>query len=337
MKILALYDHSGPKLHRILLPVDQLQKKHNVEVKVTYSPNEEDLEGVDILFFNRVIPGVNGEDLLRWREKYGFKMVCDLDDAWILDKNHILYDGYKHHQISEVIEWFIRASDLITVTHDRLLNEVLPLNKNVQIFPNAIPKIDQFLVKKIPDELTRLFWAGGITHRRDLELLREPLKKIKRDKCKLIMGGYVKGEPEWREMAKIFTTNSSYNTQVIESLPVNNYYHTYSLCDVSLVPLVDVSFNRYKSNLKILEAANIEAPVIVSRVHPYLDFPDHLVNYVDLNHTWYTQINKLLRDPILRKEQGIELRNYCDVHYNFSVINAERNQVFNYLLQAERV
>jgi len=310
-----------------------MEKTYGAEIKVvTYLPSydpENIFDGIDIVFFNRMIAGVNRERLLMWREKYGFKLVCDLDDHWVLDRGHLLYEGYKQHMITTIIEWYIKHSDLILVTHERLHRDVIEINKNCHILPNAIPKFDQFLVKKIHDDCVRLFWAGGVTHRKDLELLRRPLKLIKRDGVKLIMGGY-EDNPEWKEMAKIFTTDSTYNTQVIRSQPPTTYYTVYSLCDISLIPLVQSKFNTHKSNLKILEAANIEAPVVVSRVHPYLGFPEDIVNYVSLNNTWFSQINKLIKDPILRKEQGVELRNYCDVHFNFNKINQMRYELLQH-------
>lgn len=328
MKILAFYDGSGPKYHRILTPCYGLQK-HGAECKIVTRIEENDLDGVDIVLFNRIVPGADQERLLMWREKYGFKLVCDLDDHWILDKGHPLYEGYQAHKVTERIVWFIKNSDVITVTHERLRDEVLPLNKNCYILPNSIPKVAQFTVKKVPDECVRLFWAGGVTHKRDLELLRRPLKLIKRDGVKFVMGGYVPKEPEWKEMAKIFTTDSGYNTMVIESLPPSEYYNTYALCDISLIPLLENKFNIYKSNLKILEAANIMAPCVVSAVHPYLDFPPDIVNYVGLHNTWYGQITKLINDKGLREEQGERLREYCDEHYNFEKITIERKQIFD--------
>lgn len=335
MKILAIYDKSGPKYHRILMPVHMLQETYGFEVKVAHVPTEEEFAWSDIVFFNRLIAGVNIKKIIDYREKYGFVLINDLDDHWVLDRSHLLYKSYKEGNVSRQIEAFVKAADVVTVTHERLHYEVTAINDNCHILPNAIAKTDQFLQKKIPDEKTRLFWAGGITHKNDLELLRRPLQLIKRESCKFIIAGYKKREPEWKEMAKIFTTNSSYNTHVIESLDVHEYYKAYALCDISLVPLQVTSFNIHKSNLKILEAANIGAPVIVSKVHPYLGFPEDIVNYVDVHNTWYSQINKLLKDPVLREEQGALLQEYCDEHYNFEKINLERKQIFEYVKSCE--
>lgn len=336
MKILAVYDQSGPKFHRILLPCYGLQQ-HGAEVIVKHIPVEDDFKDIDIVFFNRLIAGVPLDNVLAWREKYGFKMVCDTDDHWILGKDHILYEGYQVHKVSERIAAHIKAADVVTVTHDRLYDEVIKLNDNCHILPNAIPKIDQFLTQKIHSDLPRLFWAGGITHRKDLELLRRPLQLIKRDKCKLVICGYEHGNPEWKEMAKIYTTDSDYNTIVFKSLKVHEYYKAYAHCDISLIPLVDNEFNRHKSCLKILEAANIGSPVIVSRVHPYLDFPENLVNYVDMHRPWVFQINKLLNDPGMQRDQGFDLQAYCDKHFNFDRITLERKQIFDATIEHRQV
>lgn len=314
------------------MPCAMMQRQFGVDVIVRHQPKEKDFEGVDIVFFNRLIPSMPVSELLDLKKKYGFKIVCDLDDHWILDHSHILYHSYAANNISQKIHDCIVLADAVTVTHDRLYDEVVKFNENCHILPNAIERIEQFSVQKIHDECVRLFWAGGITHRKDLELLRRPLQLIKRYGVKLVMAGYEHNNPEWKEMAKIFTTDSAFNTMVIESQKVFNYYHVYSLCDVSLIPLVDNHFNRHKSNLKILEAANIGAPVIVSRVHPYLDFPEDLVNYVDAHSPWYKQINRMIKEPLLRKEQGEALRAYCNEHFNFQKINTERYQIFKSLL-----
>lgn len=325
MKILIPYDNSGPKYHRLLVPVSDMP---DVEFTLTYLPTEEQVKDIDILFFNRLIPGVVIEQLLEWKDKYGFSIITDFDDHWILGKDHYLFERYKRSRISETLVNWIKLADAVFVTHERLFNEVFQINKNVHILPNAIPEFDQFSCKKIPSDLPRLFWAGGITHKNDLKLLKRPLQLINRNKVKFVLGGYQNNNPEWDEMAKIFTTGSSYNTEVLEALPVNKYYYMYAKCDIALIPLIETKFNSYKSNLKILEAANIGAPVIVSRVHPYLGFPEDLVNYADAHSPWFKQIKKLLVNPEEAKDQGQKLKEYCRKVFNFKEINERRKQIF---------
>lgn len=299
-----------------------------IELVVRYRLVEQDLEGVDVVFFNRVIPNVSIHDIEALRAKYGFKLIADFDDHWYLGKDHYLYEMYQKFQASELMEEWIKVSDAVTVTHERLFHDVFPLNQNVHILPNAIPEFGQFLAKKQDDPCVRLFWAGGVTHKNDLSIISRPLQKLKGKNVKLVMGGYVKENDEWKEMAKLYTQGSSFNTEVLEALPVEDYYYMYSKCDIAVIPLAETKFNSYKSNLKILEAANIGSPVVVSRVHPYLGFPEELVNYVDSQNPWFKQIKKLLDAPGMAKYQGEKLKAYCKERFNFDKINEQRKQLF---------
>lgn len=324
MKVLVIYDHSAPKYFRCLLPCILM----GVEVVVNYKLEEEQLEGVDIVFFNRMIGGTTIETVEDLRKRYGFKLIIDFDDHWRLDPDHYLFENYRRHSLSEIMEMFIRIADGVTVTHERLANEVYPLNTNVFVLPNSIPKWGQFLTKKQESDKVRLFWAGGITHRKDIELLKGPVKRLQG--VKMVMGGYV-DNPEFKAMASAFTNGGRLGHELIEGLPVKDYYHAYSKCDISLIPLRPGRFNSFKSNLKILEAANIGSPVIVSAVEPYLGFPQRIVNYVEKQIDWQLHLNTLIKNKGWALEQGLLLRYYCDAHYNFEYINEARKNIFNHV------
>lgn len=324
MKILAIYDHSGPKYHRILMPIMLSGEEYLLRGIIT----EDDVKDIDILFFNRHIPGVSIQRVLDWREKYGFSIIVDFDDHWYLGPDHYLYEQYKKFRVSEFMEAWIKESDAVFVTHERLFHDVFPLNPNVYILPNAIPKVDQFVCKKVPSDFTRVFWAGGVTHKKDIALLRQPVKRICSPAVQFVMAGYVAKNPEWAAMASAFTNGGRFNHELTESLPVESYYYAYSKCDIAMIPLVETKFNTYKSNLKILEAANIGAPVVVSRVHPYLGFPEELVNYVSSQGDWYKQVKKLLAAPGQARCQGDLLHKYCNEHFNFDKINEVRKNIF---------
>lgn len=326
MKVLIIFDRSGPKYHRCLLPTFLMD---GVETIVNHTIVEEQLEGVDILFFNRMVGNTTIQRITELREKYGFKIVIDFDDHWRLDAGHYLYHTYQHYRLSEIMELFIGIADAVTVTHERLANEVRPLNGNVHVLPNAIPKWGQFMTKKQDSEFTRLFWAGGITHKNDIELLRNPVKRMHKS-VQMVMGGYV-DNPEFKAMASAYTNGGKLNHELLNALPVEDYYHAYSKCDISLIPLQPGRFNSFKSNLKILEAANIGSPVIVSKVHPYLDFPDDLVDYVEIAGDWNRHISYAIKHKEYIKEKGKRLMWYCDEHYNFEKINKERKQIFEYV------
>lgn len=332
MKILAIYDGSGPKYHRILTPVSLMP---GIDLTVSHTITEENAD-CDILFFNRAISKTSLNMILEYKAKYGFKMICDLDDHWRLSPDHILHQHYQENSLTELIQAYILESDHITVTHERLADEAALINPNVTILPNAIPEFAQFTYPRTPSDKLRLFWAGSVTHDKDMELLRGPVKRLGDLPVKMVMGGYAANEA-FHRMASAFTSGGRLDHILIESLPVEQYYAMYSQCDIALIPLTVSSFNVYKSNLKILEAANMGCPVIVSRVHPYLGFPVNMVNYVDRQSDWYKHIRKLVSNPDLVKYQGEELKRYCRNVYNFDRINNERLNLFNQYAPAGKV
>lgn len=322
MKILAIYDGSGPKYHRVLLPLALMP---GVEFTTAKTIDEEMLEGVDILFCNRIVGNTSLNNVLDLRDKYGFKLIVDYDDHWRLDTTHYLFDYYQHYNISAAMEAWIYEADHVTVTHDRLKDDVIKINPNCTILPNSIPSFGQFLAKKTKDDLTRLFWAGGITHERDIDLLFEPVKTFRDLPVKMIMGGFSK-KPEYYRMRNAYTRYGRMPNELIEALSVETYYYAYSRCDIALIPLEETKFNSYKSNLKILEAANIGANVIVSNVHPYKDIP--FVNYVNSPEDWKRHIEWILNNKDAAQEQALLLQAYCKENFNFEKINENRLNLF---------
>lgn len=324
MKVLGVYDRSGPKYHRIFMPLVLMGADHVIDSDI----NEENLKGVDVVFFNRAFHKQSINSVLKLKEKFGFKLVVDFDDHWRLGADHYLYSHYKENSISEIMEEYIKLSDAVFVTHERLYIEVKPINENCHILPNAIPEFGQFQFKKTEEEKTRLFWSGSVTHQKDVQILKEPVKRINKPWVKWVMGGYGKS-PEWQAMASWFTNGGKFDHELIESLPVETYYGCYSKCDISLIPLCDTKFNSFKSNLKVLESANIGAPVIVSKVHPYLGL-DH-VDYVERQSDWYRYAKKLIDNPGMIKEKGLALKEYCQKNFNFNKINEQRKQILEYV------
>lgn len=299
----------------------------NIDTYVTNTLRPEDFEkGCDLLLYSR---DHAPDNLAELKEKYGFKVAVDVDDYWELDEHHILYQhyqdvGYAAKQIKHLMD-----ADVVLTTHPRLAEEIAVFNKNVFICPNAIPKQGQFDIERQPYHLTRLFWQGSDTHRADINLLRGPINALGpiAGKIKMVMGGYAEDHEEWYKMVKDYTADLKHQYKLIPYEPITSYYKAYEHADVCLIPLVNSRFNRHKSNLKVLEAANLGLPVIVSEVHPYLDLP---VLYCRSSSDWIKWIKRLVESRKRQKEAGQELAEYCEQHYNFYKINNQRRQILEY-------
>jgi glycosyltransferase involved in cell wall biosynthesis len=328
MRILAFTtNNSGPGFHRIIMPLLMMQ---GVDVYITNNLDVSHFEkGVDILMYNRTLPEHSLPKIHELKEKYSFRICVDVDDYWHLDPHHLLYDDYQESEFARMQVEQIKSADIVLTTHSRLADEITPYNKNVHICPNAIPNSGQFDLIRKPHHLTRLFWQGSITHGEDIALLRWPIDKLApiADKIKMVMGGYTDGEPEWHRMAMDYTAGLKHQYQLLPGLHVNEYYKHYEQADICLIPLLNSPFNKMKSNLKVLEAANLSLPVIASHVHPYLDMP---ILYAKNTGDWVRHITKLVASKKRQKEAGAELKEFCDKYYNFQKINNERRQIFEY-------
>jgi hypothetical protein len=326
MRILALTSqNSGVGYHRIMMPLVNMKKDYCL---ITDTIKEEMFEDkYDILLLNRMLVNITPETLVKWRNKYGFKIIVDNDDHWLLDRHHILYERYLVNNITQTILNFIAIADLCTCTHERLAEAIYFYNKNVVIIPNAIPfGEEQFTDLKKESDLVRLFWSGSGTHQQDISILRNPMKRINLP-VRTIIAGYNDAEKViWDTMICDFTNGLKLNPTIYNYNPVISYMAAYCDSDISLIPLKDTRFNGMKSNLKILETASKKNPAIVSEVNPYLNMP---VCYVKSQKDWYKWIKLLVNDESARKSMGEQLFDYCNKHFNLHEVNKDRLAIYN--------
>jgi len=297
---------------------NDLQEKHFEEKKP------------DIFIYNRIVPEHALPTIIQLKEKYGFKIAVDIDDYWELDSHHILNEHYQEIDFATKQVQQLKLADVVLTTHDRLATEVLPYNENVHVCENAIPHQGQFAIERTRSPFTRLFWQGSDTHKEDVEILARPVHALSHDaaKIKMVMAGYAVDHRDWHKMVMSYTAGVKHQYKLIPYAKVTDYYKAYEDADVCLVPLVNSRFNRHKSNLKVLEAANLKLPVIASKVHPYLDLP---LLYCSCSADWVKHIRKLIRSRGAQREAGEKLAEYCDKFYNFSKINLKRKQILEYV------
>lgn len=317
MKILGLINKdSGPGFHRILMP---LLLMHGIDAKITNSIKEEDLTGIDWVYYNRII----SDNILNAQPKFNFKIAVDVDDYWELDLHHIGYQNYKENDFTALQVKHLRGADVVTTTHERLAEKIYPYNPNVVVCPNAIPDHEYFSFERTKSEKIRLFWQGSITHEHDINLLRNPFKRLNKNAFMSVMAGYTRHEV-WDRMVSAFTNGMQLKGSILPGASPFEYYKNYAFADICLAPLIESKFNSFKSNLKILEAAHAGLPVIASHVNPYLNLP---VLYVKQQKDWFKHINDLSKSESLRRELGADLKEYCHVHFNFNKINEVRKHL----------
>jgi hypothetical protein len=324
--------NSGVSFHRLFNPLIYLPKDYAMMTDVL---TEEELEkGYDILFINRYIAGMEVDEVVRLREKYGFKLVVDVDDYWNLDAWHILYGKYPTQKVID----HIKIADIVTCSNNDLAVEVDELNPNWIVIPNALPYgEDQFTDVKTESEKVRFVYAGSITHEKDIAILKNPMKRVAGDSMlknnsRFILCGYSedkKLEQVWGKMINDYLCGFKVDGYIRSALPVDQYMNFYNEADACLIPLVDSKFNSMKSNLKVLEAATKNAAVIASNVKPYGDCK-HIIP-VNNQSDWFTNIKKVVKDAIYRQEMGLANGEWCRENFDLIKVNKLRTQIFNAL------
>lgn len=329
MRILVLTaPNSGVGYHRLMLPIYYLEKTYAM---FTDALTDDVLkENFDIVIFNRFIPGTSLELLLEKQKQYGFKIICDIDDYWILDRSHILSSVYPTQEIIN----HIKAANLVTCTNERLWDEIRPYNSNVAILPNALPYgNDQFTDVRTYADKIKFVYTGSITHEEDIKIVQFPFKKIAsdtalRNKVHFQLCGFddrgAGSANIWHRMISNFTCGLKLG-DVRRFLPVTEYMNFYNDADCSIVPLRATKFNSMKSNLKLLEAATKKIPVIGSHVEPYLDSPMIQVNY---QSDWYKEIKKVTEDAIYRQDKGLQLFEWAVTNFSLFKVNEKRKQLY---------
>jgi glycosyltransferase involved in cell wall biosynthesis len=325
--------NSGVSFHRLFNPLIYLPKDYAMMTDVL---TEEELEkGYDILFINRYIAGMEVDEVVRLRQKYGFKLVVDVDDYWNLDAWHILYGKYPTQKVID----HIKVADLVICSNNDLAVQIDELNPNWIVIPNALPYgEDQFTDVKTESDKVRFVYAGSVTHEKDIAILKNPMKRVAGDpmvksKSSFILCGYSEDKNVanvWGRMINDYLCGFNVNGYIRAALPVDQYMNFYNEADACLIPLVDSKFNSMKSNLKVLEAATKNAPVICSNVKPYSECK-HIIP-VNNQSDWFTNIKKVVKDAIYRQEMGIANGEWCRENFNLIKVNKLRSQVFESLI-----
>lgn len=270
IKILALNKkNSGSKYHRVVIPLTYLSEKYeNYEIHLFEEKyvNEEICKKYDIIYLHWT-QLTRCELLSLWRDKYGFKIIQDIDDYWHLPSNHPT-KANMDKMIWQLENQMILA-DVVLVSTEALKEKVLEFNKEVILKKNFLPvNLDIENNQFIPTE--RDFYrnsklnigiCGSISHVNDWLSISNQIQRLIQDKfitdnCNFIISGYSDNNEQskkiWDKIVNIFISKNI-KPIINKSKPTHEYMELYKDIDILLIPLEVNEFNKHKSELKILE------------------------------------------------------------------------------------
>jgi uncharacterized membrane protein len=109
-------------------------------------------------------------ELIQKLNGMGIVTIDDIDDYWMPTKEHPIHDVIRFNKINEKITANLKVAKYVTTTTTIFADEIMKLNKNVVIFPNAInPNEPQFKEPTPESDRLRIGWLGGSSHLHDLQ------------------------------------------------------------------------------------------------------------------------------------------------------------------------
>jgi len=309
-------DNMGCGFYRIAQPAKWL-RKFGWEIRIGDITKIEssDIDWSDLMVIQR--PSSSFQiSAIQYAKSQGKKVVFELDDYihGILPSNPG-YEAWKPERLNLARACHaMRLADAVTTTTELLANEFRQYNKSVYVLPNYLDF--SLWDKRIPFRDTdrlRIGWIGGHSHAADLEVISQPIVDICREfpKVKFVLMGFVpervfEAIPSMVEPCKACGYEGQIEfRQGVSVLKFPEAIATTNI-DIGLAPIIDVAFNRTKSDLKLKEYMKLGVPWIASDVTPYQAWRASGAGYVVSNHPddWKQHIKLLIEDKEVRKALG---------------------------------
>jgi len=316
----------GCSYHRVFMPNNHL----DAEVRTVSNLKEEDLDWCDILHYSRHVM-ISPAFISQQAKKYNVKVVVDTDDWWEVGKDHPKYNLWKKSDVGLQIKQHLMYADAVIATSDRLAS-IVP-NKNVYVIPNALAfGVGQFREHELPkSDKVRLVYASSAMNYANTFLIAKAMKKLVDLPIEIVVVGYHEGDV-YDIIIQNLTASKQIPYRTIEWTGTENYMEGYQ-GDILIVPSKATEFNSYKSNIKALEAAALNIPIVVSKAEPYLGLQ---VNYFSGDNEFVSEITRLVQSEEYRKHSAKKNRDFCLENYSLDKWSKERLNIYQKILDDSR-
>jgi SAM-dependent methyltransferase len=266
----------------------------------------------DVLSFLRCAKDLANNVWAKTMSKKWFVMDID-DDFFNIPSGNM---GSHPYQPNSELEWVaqkqVEMSDALICSTQWLADKMKIMfpEKPVFIVPNSIDfevwdnlDVTQFESKK--PGMIRIGYTGCSNHRKDLEMIREPICAILQEFENVEFLFTPQPEPEgmfngWQGIPRMGVIRE---WATIDKYPA--FIKSWRM-DIGIAPLRDNDFNRAKSNLRWLEYSALRVPTVASMVYPFKnsikDGEDGII--ANTSQQWYDALKSLITDESKRRTIG---------------------------------
>ncbi len=285
--------------HRIIQPFKALEAHSQIEGGLNYGIAET-LEVAqlqpDVILMELVTGPAIPELISEYRKVCSAKIIVEYDDFLInlpvkndlksrLPKNLIK----NFRRVMESVDWVVVSTNTLAEAYSSYHDDIRVAHNRLAEHQWGHLKSEKLTGKKI-----RVGWAGGNSHRGDLDILKPIIK-------------HFQNEVEWVFMGmKPDGVHCEYHPGV----PFDLYPEKLASLnlDLALVPLEINFFNECKSNLRLLEIGTCGVPIIATDIEPYrCGLPVTLVS--NKFKDWVSAIQEHINEKNWLEKRGDLLRN----------------------------
>ncbi|MGK9175457.1 glycosyltransferase [Yokenella regensburgei] len=284
--------------HRVMQPFKALERHYHMEgalINAIPGLMETTQLQPDVVLLELVTGSRFPEIITQLREINNAKIILEYDDNLL---NIPLKNGSRQHFPQKALKTFrkvLDSADWLVVSTEPLAEAYSRFHSDIRVALNRLAP-DQWghlQSQRGVGEKIRIGWAGGSSHRGDLEILLPLIKALE-------------GQVEWVFMGM---KPRNIRCEFHPGVPFDMYPEKLASLnlDLALVPLEVNHFNECKSNLRLLEIGTCGVPIIATDLMPYrCGLPVTLVE--NRFKDWMNAIQAYINDPLLRARQGDALR-----------------------------
>lgn len=225
--------------------------------------------------------------------------VFELDDYIInLPMKHYGRNAYKQ-ETAKLIRKSLSYFDRFVVSTAPLAEAMSHMHSDIVVVKNRLPPDDWGHLNSLRQQgkKPRVGWAGGISHRGDLEMIFDIVREFA-------------GEVEWIFMGMCPDKLRPYVHEIHRGVDLALYPAALAALnlDLALAPVEDNVFNACKSNLRLLEYGACGIPVICSNVACYQQDDLPVTRVSNKFIAWRDAIRMHLADPEASAKMGADLQ-----------------------------
>ncbi|MFQ6572759.1 glycosyltransferase [Pseudomonas sp. UM16] len=288
--------------YRVAQPFSELESAGWIQGRINYgTPGmiELEREKPDVIIVQCRYSPAAVEECARIKRFSSARRIYEIDD-YIIDvpqKND--HGRNMPGNMRELVSRAIGLCDRLVVSTEPLADALSCMHTDIRVVPNmlAAPLWSGLVTRRQTSARPRVGWAGGTSHRGDLELIADVVKALA-------------DEVDWVFFGMCPQLLRPYVKEFHKGVPLALYPRKLASLnlDLALAPLEVNLFNDCKSNLRLLEYGACGFPVICTDTKAYTGYLPCTRVSENTTEQWLAAIRMHLDDPQASYRQGDALR-----------------------------